>query len=184
MKYYLKALRNFANFSGRARRREYWYFVLFNSIFGMAVIMLYTLIVLYNYNLLAIEDIRWRFVMLSFQKAITYGLCTFIAPFYAYLLIGGMLVYNLYFVSREGFFLSGIEWRAIWPIIYGLYTLAVIIAGLAVAVRRLHDVGKSGWFFFIKLIPIIGAIWFLVLMLTDSKAGENEYGENPKGVAV
>src|SRR6218665_74196 len=179
MKYYLKALRNFANFSGRARRREYWYFRLFNSIFGMAVIMLYTPIALYNYNLRVIEDIRWGFaIMLLFQKAITYGLCTFIAPFYAYLL---MLVSDLYFVSREGFFLSRIEW---WPIIYGLYTLGVIIGGLAVAVRRLHDVGKSGWFLFILLIPLVGSIWFLVLMLTDSKAGENAYGENPKVVAV
>jgi len=64
--------------------------------------------------------------------------------------------------------------------IYGLYSLAIIIPGLAVAVRRLHDVGKSGLMIFISLIPVIGAIWLLVLMFTDSNSGENEYGANPK----
>jgi uncharacterized membrane protein YhaH (DUF805 family) len=41
-------------------------------------------------------------------------------------------------------------------------------------------VGKSGWFFFIVLIPIVGAIWLLVLFATNSHAGENQYGPNPK----
>jgi len=54
---------------------------------------------------------------------------------------------------------------------------------LAVGVRRLHDVGKSGWMLLIALIPIIGAIWLLVLMVTDSKEGTNKWGENPKEVA-
>jgi uncharacterized membrane protein YhaH (DUF805 family) len=58
--------------------------------------------------------------------------------------------------------------------------LAVIIPGIAVSVRRLHDVGKSGWFLFIGLIPIIGAIWLLVLFCTDGNPGVNEYGPNPK----
>ena len=64
--------------------------------------------------------------------------------------------------------------------IYLLYILVVMIPGLAVAVRRLHDVGKSGWFFLIALIPIIGSIWLLVLLATDSIHGENKYGANPK----
>ena len=62
----------------------------------------------------------------------------------------------------------------------GLYSLAVIIPGLAVLVRRLHDVGKSGWMFFIILIPLIGAIWLFVLLVTDSNTGENKYGAYPK----
>src|SRR6218665_504792 len=136
MKYYLKVLRNYANFSGRARRKEYWYFVLFSFIFGAVAVMLDNLLGI------AIEgDIR--------------------GP------------------------------------IYGLYVLATLIPGLAVTVRRLHDVGKSGWFIFILLILLIGlfflpvliavlivVIWFLVLMLTDSEAGENAYGEKPKEVAI
>jgi uncharacterized membrane protein YhaH (DUF805 family) len=66
---------------------------------------------------------------------------------------------------------------------YFLYTIAVLIPGLAVAVRRLHDAGKSGWFMFIALIPIVGAIWLLVLVCTDGVAGTNEYGPNPKEIA-
>lgn len=63
--------------------------------------------------------------------------------------------------------------------IYIVYTILVLIPGIAVGVRRLHDVGKSGWFFFIILIPIVGAIWLLVLFVTESQQGENEYGPNP-----
>jgi len=68
--------------------------------------------------------------------------------------------------------------------LYGLYALAMLIPGLAVSVRRLHDVGKSGWMLLIALIPLIGAIWLLVLMLTDSNPGENQYGSNPKEMTV
>ena len=68
------------------------------------------------------------------------------------------------------------------PKLYAIYTLAVLIPSLAVSVRRLHDVGKSGWMCFIALIPLIGGIWLLVLMLTDSNSGENEYGANPKEI--
>jgi uncharacterized membrane protein YhaH (DUF805 family) len=64
--------------------------------------------------------------------------------------------------------------------IYLLYALAVILPGLAVYIRRLHDIGKSGWWYFIILIPLVGAIWMLVLLLTDSQPGENKYGPNPK----
>ena len=67
--------------------------------------------------------------------------------------------------------------------IYLIYVLAVFIPGLSVSVRRLHDVGKSGWMYFIVLIPIIGAIWLLVLFITDSQVGSNKWGENPKEVA-
>ena len=63
-----------------------------------------------------------------------------------------------------------------------IYSLIVLIPGLAVAVRRLHDVGKSGWMLLLALIPLIGAIWLLVLTVTDSKEGTNKWGENPKNV--
>mgnify|MGYP002701301161 CR=1 FL=1 len=63
-----------------------------------------------------------------------------------------------------------------------IYSLVVLVPGLAVAVRRLHDVGKSGWMLLLALSPLSGAIWILVLMATDSKEGTNKWGENPKGV--
>ena len=61
-----------------------------------------------------------------------------------------------------------------------IYALAVLIPGLAVSVRRLHDINKSGWMLLINLIPLVGIIWFIVLMATDSNPGENKYGPNPK----
>ena len=68
--------------------------------------------------------------------------------------------------------------------LYLIYGLAMFLPGLAVGVRRLHDVGKSGWMYLISLIPLIGAIWLLVLMVTDGESSENEYGINPKSVAI
>jgi uncharacterized membrane protein YhaH (DUF805 family) len=68
--------------------------------------------------------------------------------------------------------------------IYLLYNLAVVILGLAVGVRRLHDVGKSGWFILIVLIPVIGAIWLLVLLCMEGNLGQNKYGTNPKDLEL
>jgi uncharacterized membrane protein YhaH (DUF805 family) len=65
--------------------------------------------------------------------------------------------------------------------LYVLYSLVVILPGLGVSVRRLHDVNKSGWFLFISLIPFIGAIWLLVLFCQEGTRGDNSYGEDPKG---
>lgn len=124
MNWYLKVLKQYADFNGRARRKEYWMFALFNMIFGGIAMGLD--------NILGI----------GFGEIGVYG------PLYI------------------------------------LYTLAVFIPGLAVVVRRLHDVGKSGWMMLIALIPLIGAIWLLVLMLTDSNFGENEYGVNPKEITA
>jgi uncharacterized membrane protein YhaH (DUF805 family) len=64
--------------------------------------------------------------------------------------------------------------------IYSLYALAILLPSIGLLIRRLHDVGKSGWYWFIVLIPIAGAIWFIVLMVTDGNLGANKYGPNPK----
>lgn len=61
-----------------------------------------------------------------------------------------------------------------------LYSLAVLIPGIAVSVRRLHDTERSGWWLLITLVPIIGAIVLLVFMVQDSKPGQSQYGQNPK----
>ncbi|MFM2192351.1 MAG: hypothetical protein RLZZ118_1308, partial [Bacteroidota bacterium] len=106
MKYFIKALKNYANFNGRANRSEYWYFALFNLIFVVIASVLD--------NVLGTADL-------------------------------GM---------GNG------------PI-YLLYAIAVLIPGLAVFVRRMHDVNKSGWYLFIALIPLIGAIWLLVLLIKE-----------------
>ena len=66
--------------------------------------------------------------------------------------------------------------------IYLVAGIAHLIPGLAVVVRRLHDVGKSGWFYFIVLIPIIGVLWLLVLLCTEGKKEDNKWGTNPKSI--
>ena len=61
--------------------------------------------------------------------------------------------------------------------------MAVIIPGLAVAVRRLHDTNKSGWLILLGLIPLIGVIILLVFYFTDGDRGMNNYGPSPKYMA-
>ncbi|GAB2772760.1 uncharacterized membrane protein YhaH (DUF805 family) [Hymenobacter luteus] len=123
MNYFLQALKNYAIFRGRARRKEYWMFVLFNLLFAIAAMVLDN-------------------VLGTTMDGIGYG-----------------------------------------PI-YLIYTLAMLVPGLAVAVRRLHDVNKSGWFMFIALIPLVGGIWLLVLMCTEGTHGDNHYGPDPKAAPL
>ena len=106
--YFLKVLKNYANFEGRARRREYWYFTLFYYLLSLPLI----------------------FVDQAIDPEIGY---------------------------------AGI-----------IYSLGMIIPSIAVAVRRMHDVGKSGWYI---LIPIYN----LILACTNGDVGINEYGNDPKG---
>jgi uncharacterized membrane protein YhaH (DUF805 family) len=61
-----------------------------------------------------------------------------------------------------------------------LYSLAVLVPGIAVSVRRLHDTGRSGWWFLLVLIPCIGSLVLLVFFVQDSEPGSNQYGPNPR----
>ena len=65
-----------------------------------------------------------------------------------------------------------------------IYNLGILIPSIAVGIRRLHDIGKSGWWLLISLIPVIGWIWIIVLMATDGHPNSNEYGTNPKEESV
>jgi uncharacterized membrane protein YhaH (DUF805 family) len=62
--------------------------------------------------------------------------------------------------------------------LYWLWAAAVLLPGISLVVRRLHDTGKSGWFYLLVLIPFVGAIVLLVFMVMDSQPGANKYG-NP-----
>ncbi len=119
MNWYLKVLNNYFGFSGRARRKEYWMFTLFSTIFSMVALIL-------DYVIGTVMEDAW---------------------------------YGLFFL---------------------LYYLAVFVPSLAVTVRRLHDVGRSGCMVLISFICLIGWIWILVLMVIDSNPGPNHYGPNPK----
>jgi uncharacterized membrane protein YhaH (DUF805 family) len=61
-----------------------------------------------------------------------------------------------------------------------IYNLAVLLPTLGLAIRRLHDTNRSGWWVLIGIIPIIGWIWILVLMASASDSGPNRYGPNPQ----
>ncbi len=65
-----------------------------------------------------------------------------------------------------------------------IYSLAILIPSLAVGVRRLHDIGRPGWWLLIGLIPVIGLIVLLVFFIKDGQTGENQYGPSPKAVTV
>lgn len=75
-----------------------------------------------------------------------------------------------------GFCLLG---KDIPVIISGLVSLALVIPSIAVGVRRLHNTGKSGWFYLLVAIPIAN-LYVLYLFITDSQVGENKYGQDPK----
>lgn len=61
-----------------------------------------------------------------------------------------------------------------------VYMLGILVPTIAVAIRRMHDIGKSGWWVLIALVPLIGGIWFLVLSVTAGQSGSNAYGADPK----
>ena len=121
MNWYLKVVKeNYANFSGRAQRAEYWWYALINSIVITVI-------------------------------------------HYVDLLIG-----------------TTMDWQQL-GIIGAIYALAVIIPGLAVSTRRLHDIGKSGWLLLLALTGI-GIIPLFIWHVSDSTPGDNQYGPNPKGI--
>ena len=65
-------------------------------------------------------------------------------------------------------------------LLYGLVALGLIIPGIAVTVRRLHDTDRSGWFVLLALIPLVGAILLLVFYCTEGTRGPNRFGPDPK----
>lgn len=68
------------------------------------------------------------------------------------------------------------------PWLYAIYALGTLLPSLAVTVRRLHDIGKSGWWVLINLVPLVGFIWLIVLLATAGNDQQNQYGPNPKAV--
>ena len=114
--------KHYADFSGRARRSEYWGTVLFNGLVHLAFRIL--------------------------------------------LIVGIMLE------AKEVTFLL--------LICLGVYSLAWLLPGMAVSVRRLHDIGKSGWNLLWVLLPIVGAIMLIYWCCQDSQLEENKWGANPK----
>ena len=76
-------------------------------------------------------------------------------------------------------FISGLipEMALMVSTITSIYSLAVIIPGIALVVRRLHDINKSGWYYFMAFIPFAGFIIMLVYLCTASVDENNKYGQ-------
>lgn len=123
MDWFTLALKKYAVFTGRSRRKEFWMFFLF----------------------------------------------------YIIVMIAALTLDNILGITFE---LSG-ESMGYGPL-YLIVILALFIPTLAVGVRRLHDIDKSGWFFLVNFIPLIGIIWYLVMMITEGTKGDNQYGPDPK----
>ena len=66
----------------------------------------------------------------------------------------------------------------------GIYSLGVLLPSVAVTVRRLHDIGRSGWWALLMVVPVVGALILVVFALQDSQPEANEYGANPKALAA
>jgi uncharacterized membrane protein YhaH (DUF805 family) len=79
-----------------------------------------------------------------------------------------------------GIFGDAVTGGIIGYVLFGLYTLLTFLPGLGVIARRLHDVGKSGWFYLVAFIPLVGPIWILILFCTEGTQGPNQYGPDPK----
>jgi uncharacterized membrane protein YhaH (DUF805 family) len=116
MQWYLKVLKNYFGFDGRARRMEYWMFILINLLVSIAIAV-----------------------------------------------VEGML-------GSPG-------------VVYGLYSLAVLIPTIAVGIRRLHDTGRSGWWLLLMIVPLVNLV-LLVFFCLDSEEGDNAWGPNPKAAGA
>lgn len=99
---------------------------------------------------------------------------------------GFFLFFNLMSLGLLYLFLVGStiseETASVLSLPYWLFCLAVLVPQLAVTVRRMHDINKSGWWILVGLIPLVGGIWLIILLSTDSTIGENQFGPNPKSV--
>ena len=65
-------------------------------------------------------------------------------------------------------------------VLSGILALALLIPSIGVAVRRLHDINKSGWWYLLILVPIVGYIILILWFVKPSDNGENQYGERPR----
>ncbi|NNF33586.1 MAG: DUF805 domain-containing protein [Saprospiraceae bacterium] len=95
------------------------------------------------------------------------------AEFWQFYIIHFLVVIGLAFTS------SIITPRIYIPAMVG-YSLFALVPCLAVTVRRLHDIEKSGWWILIKMIPVAGGLIFLIFLATEGTYGPNYYGEDPK----
>jgi uncharacterized membrane protein YhaH (DUF805 family) len=164
MSYFLKCLKNYAVFKGRASRKEFWFFFLFNMIFC------YTLLVLLR-SIFVIDNLKALKALFNWYLFLSLFIQTFVALIVLLLawLILGHAISTIIFVVIFG--ITSL-WEGFWLVPLFLYILAILIPGVAVAVRRMHDIDKSGWY---SLIPIYN----LILTVKSGTKGPNRFGDAP-----
>ncbi|MCP5506047.1 MAG: DUF805 domain-containing protein [Chlamydiales bacterium] len=69
-------------------------------------------------------------------------------------------------------------------LLIGMAALALVVPTLGITVRRIHDIGRNGWWILLTLIPYLGLIFTLILFVKKGQLGENQYGQNPLKEAV
>ena len=84
-------------------------------------------------------------------------------------------------IGFVGGFLAGLTNVTAFAFLGTIYNIAVIVPSMGLLFRRLHDIGKSGWWWLIGLVPFVGWIVIIVFCCLDSQPGDNQYGPNPKG---
>ena len=109
-----------------------------------------------------------NFYLDAWKKYATFGGRSRRKEFWFFVLINGVIGGLLGQIPSAG------------TIISYVFSLAILVPGIAVSIRRMHDIGKSGWWLCINFVPFIGSIWFIVLAAKDSEAGSNQWGACPK----
>lgn len=87
--------------------------------------------------------------------------------------------YLFYIILLFGFFAFSVAKVEVVAIAFILAVVSIIIPQISAAVRRLHDTGKSGWWYWITIVPLVGPIILLVFLCKKGDEFSNDYGENP-----
>ena len=147
---FINAFKNYSNFSGRIRRSEYWFFLL--------VINIVTFILLLFFVLFVTEAIGAYY----YYSSRSYN------------------PYDPYYYDRSGYYRANEEGILAFVILLGIYVPFITLPTLSASVRRLHDIGKSGCYLFIGLVPFFGTLTLLVFLCRDSMPEANEFGPPTK----
>ena len=103
----------------------------------------------------------------------------YLGPLKKYAEFSGRASRKEYWLFTLGQFVIGFLLALLIPVLYPVFVLGTLLPALAVAVRRLHDTNRSGWWLFIVLVPFVGGIVMFVFLVLEGTSGDNDYGPDP-----
>jgi uncharacterized membrane protein YhaH (DUF805 family) len=179
MSYYLTGLKKYADFTGRARRAEFWYFLLFNSIILVGLCILLSPFL--GSPSPHVGPGKWTH---ADQEATTLAIKKKLGP----APLTGNRLQEAELLHQEAYDNANPEvgqtpLETVVTFVPLLFALFVMIPSIAVGVRRLHDTGRSGWWMLIYLIPF-GFVVLAVYCAQEGESGDNAYGTNPKATPM